>query len=259
MPPRIDVDAVPAASFVLGDRLAAGTDSGWHAHTRHQLLFASSGLMHLETADAQWLLPPQQAAWISAGARHRVRVRAAAALCTAYLGPPAPELAAGACVFSVPPVVSAMLEHAVGWDARRCQGDEARRFFAVLVDVCREAVRRGRPWFLPTARTPELARAMAHVLARPGAPHTVAAAARVAAVSPRTLARRFAGEARMSFEAFVRTARLLRAMSRLLEPGAQVTEVGLEVGFTSPAAFSRAFAAFVGEPPSAWRRRHAAG
>jgi transcriptional regulator GlxA family with amidase domain len=47
-------------------------------------------------------------------------------------------------------------------------------------------------------------------------------------------------------------------MSRLLEAGAQVTEVGHEVGFTSPAAFSRTFAAFLGEPPTAWRRRHAA-
>ncbi|MCY1059513.1 helix-turn-helix transcriptional regulator [Nannocystis sp. SCPEA4] len=258
MPPRIDVDAAAATSFVLVDRLPAGTDTDWHAHVRHQLLFASSGQMHLETADAQWLLPPQQAAWIPAGVRHRVRVRATADLCTAYLGPPTPDLAGGACVFAVPPVVSAMLEHAVRWDPRRRHGDEADRFFAVLVDVCRDAVRRGRPWFLPTARTPELARAMAHVLARPGAPHTVAAAARVAAVSPRTLARRFAAEAHMSFETFVRAARLLRAMSRLLEPGAQVTEVGHEVGFTSPAAFSRAFASFVGEPPSAWRRRHAA-
>ncbi|WAS94895.1 AraC family transcriptional regulator [Nannocystis punicea] len=257
MPPRIDVDAAPAASFVLTDHLAAGTDSGWHAHGRHQLLFASTGLMHLETADAQWLLPPQQAAWISAGARHRVRVRADAALCTAYLGPPTPDLAAGARVFAVPPVVSAMLEHAAAWDARRCHGDQAARYFAVLVDLCGDAVTRGRPWFLPTARTPELARAMALVLASPGHPHNIAAVARAAAVSPRTLARRFAAEARMSFEAFVRAARLLRAMSRLLEPGAQVTEVGYEVGFTSPAAFSRAFAAFVGEPPSSWRRRHA--
>src|SRR5688572_7471256 len=116
MTPRIDVDAAPAASFVLRDRLAAGTDSGWHAHARHQLLYAERGLMHLETGEAQWLLPPQQAAWISAGARHRVRVRAAADLCTAYLSADCREVAAGVRVFAVPPVVAAMLGHAVRWD-----------------------------------------------------------------------------------------------------------------------------------------------
>ena len=50
---------------------------------------------------------------------------------------------------------------------------------------------------------------------------------------------------------------LLHAMARLADGDAQVTEVGLAVGFTSNAAFSRAFTAFVGEAPSVWRRRHA--
>lgn len=258
MPPRIDVDAAAAASFVLRDASPRGADSAWHAHARHQLLFAATGVLHLETDAAQWLLPPQQAAWIPARVRHRVRVRQAAALCTAYLAPAAAaDVTPEARVFAVPPVVRAMLEHAARWGPGRRHGPEADRFFAVLVDLCRDAVRHGRPWFLPTARSPELSRAMAVVLADLGAAPSVAAVARAAGVSPRTLARRFAAEAHMSFAAFVRAARLLHAMARLAGGDAQVTEVGLAVGFTSNAAFSRAFTAFVGEAPSVWRRRHA--
>jgi len=256
MSERIDLDAAPAASFVHAARLPAGTDTAWHAHARHQLLFAGAGVMHLETDAGQWLLPPQQAAWISGGARHRVRVRADADLCTAYLEPALGHDLPALAVFAVPPVVRAMLEHAVRWGPRHRHRPDADRFFAVLADLCRDAAARGRPWFLPAARSPELARATAHILARLAEPLTLAAVARAARVSPRTLARRFAAETHMSCAAFIRAARLLRAMAELSTGTASVTEVGLAVGFAGVAAFSRAFTAFVGEPPSSYRRRH---
>lgn len=51
----------------------------------------------------------------------------------------------------------------------------------------------------------------------------------------------------------------MQAASRLLlETGASVAAVGLDVGYESEAAFVRAFKRAVGTPPAAWRRRHEA-
>jgi AraC family transcriptional regulator len=47
----------------------------------------------------------------------------------------------------------------------------------------------------------------------------------------------------------------MRATELLAEEGARVTGVALAVGFESPAAFSRAFEAFLGESPRDYRAR----
>ena len=43
----------------------------WHAHSRHQLMYAFSGTLRLEAENGLYLLPPQRAAWIPAGVKHR--------------------------------------------------------------------------------------------------------------------------------------------------------------------------------------------
>lgn len=63
-------------------------------------------------------------------------------------------------------------------------------------------------------------------------------------------AHRFRAVARVSPMRYLREARLDLARARLLEPGARVSEVALEVGFESPAHFTREFKRRFGRPPS---------
>jgi AraC-like DNA-binding protein len=50
----------------------------------------------------------------------------------------------------------------------------------------------------------------------------------------------------------------MQAAARLLADGrAKVSAVGLQVGYDSEAAFSRAFKKAAGVPPAAWRSRYA--
>jgi AraC-like DNA-binding protein len=79
--------------------------------------------------------------------------------------------------------------------------------------------------------------------------------ARAAAMSPRTLNRRFADEAGISWRDFFHHARMLHALERLAAPGARVTDVALEVGFASLGAFTRAFTRFAGENPRVYKQR----
>jgi AraC-like DNA-binding protein/mannose-6-phosphate isomerase-like protein (cupin superfamily) len=252
----VDVDAAPAAAFGLADELEPFV-SRWHAHRKHQLLYSASGALHLEVEGAQWLLPPQRAAWIPSAMRHRVRATGPVALRTVYLDPgvAAPEARAPR-VFSVSPLAREMILYAMRWGPSERPVDPlARAFFGAFVALLAEWFGGAQPYYLPTARSPELGRAMRIALERVHEPLTAAQVARAAGLSTRTLARRFADEAQTTWRRFLHDARMLKAMDLLAQPGARVTEAAFAVGFESLGAFSRAFERFAGESPRDYRGR----
>jgi AraC-like DNA-binding protein len=255
-PSLVDVDSVGAPCFGLEDELAPFV-SDWHAHRRHQLLYAASGTLRLEVGDAQWLLPPQRAAWIAALTPHRVRSSQPARLATVYLARRHGRDVPGPCrVFAVGALAREMILHAMRFGPEHDARDRvAGRFFAALADLVRDWAADARPLSLPAARSPELERAMSWTLANLGARPSLVGAARASGLSARSLTRRFADETRTTWRRFVAQARLLRAMELLSVPGARVTETAYEVGFESLGAFSHAFEAFAGETPRDYRRR----
>jgi len=74
--------------------------------------------------------------------------------------------------------------------------------------------------------------------------------ARVSAMSPSHFAHRFRAVARVSPMRYLRDVRLDAARARLLGNGARVSQVAVEVGFESPAHFTREFKRRFGVSPS---------
>ncbi|MDC0707184.1 helix-turn-helix transcriptional regulator [Stigmatella sp. ncwal1] len=259
--PLVDVDASAASSFCLADEMPP-LATGWHAHRRHQLLYAAQGALHLEVDRAQWLLPPQRAAWLRGGTPHRVRSNHPVRLCTVYLEPslvPMPPQEE-CCVFLLPPLAREMLVYSARWGPERAPDDAvAESFFQTLAHLLAEWSSQGQRWRLPRARTPELEKAMAYTLAHLEGPLSFEGAARAAGLSGRTLARRFDAEAQTTWRRFLHDARMLRAMELLAQNGARVTQTAHDVGFESLAAFTHAFHAFSGERPRDFRQRVAHG
>jgi AraC-like DNA-binding protein len=87
------------------------------------------------------------------------------------------------------------------------------------------------------------------------APLDVAALARVAHVSPAHFARQFRAVFGETPHRYLQRRRIERAMELLRDTDRSVTEVCLDVGFSSLGTFSRTFSAVVGESPSAYRER----
>ena len=256
--PLIDVDAVQVTAFGLADLLHPlhRGPSAWHAHAKHQLLYAESGTLHLQTAQGQWLLPPQRAAWIGAGIRHRVRPLSAVALRTVYVAPQWITGPDGLCVFAVTPVLREMILYAMRWGPDRPAKDAtAEALFAALGLLSAEAAADRAPFCLPAPRSPELCRGVRHMLSHLGEPLEIGETARRAGLSLRTLARRFDAELEMSWRDFLHNARMLKAMELLVRNDATVTDTALAVGFESMGAFTRAFTRFAGESPRDFRKR----
>jgi AraC-like DNA-binding protein/mannose-6-phosphate isomerase-like protein (cupin superfamily) len=256
-PGHVDVDRVPAPAFCLSDE-APPFASGWHAHRKHQLLYASAGTLRLEVEDRQWLLPPQRAAFIRSGVAHRVRSEQVTSLRTIYFAPRAIpfDVASPCAVFAIDALARELVAYSARWGPSRSPSDPtANAVFRAVVALLPEWISNGLALSLPRPRHPELERACDAVLARLDRPVGIADAARAAGVSPRTLARRFEDELQLGFREFLRRARLLRAMELLAAPGARIGQVAQACGFDSLAAFSRAFLDLTGERPKEFRAR----
>ncbi len=85
---------------------------------------------------------------------------------------------------------------------------------------------------------------------------TLARAARAVSRAPRSLQRDLT-DARTTFHRELDAARIRLAKRLLVESDSAVTEIAYDVGCASPQHFSTLFRRVAGEPPSAWRARHA--
>ncbi|MCF6744971.1 helix-turn-helix transcriptional regulator [Blastococcus sp. KM273128] len=86
-------------------------------------------------------------------------------------------------------------------------------------------------------------------------PLDVATLARIALVSPAHFIRSFRAAFGETPHRYLQRRRVERAMFLLRTGDRSVTDVCMEVGFSSLGTFSRVFRDVVGEPPSAYRRR----
>ena len=242
-----------AGSYVYeGDRLV----TGWHHHDVHQIELAIHGVVEVETAEARYLLPPQQAAWLPAGLEHETTTSTAVRTVSVFFEPSL--IAAGgdrARILAVDGLLREMLIRSMRWPVDRVEDDPvADRFFRALADLVAESLENEAPLRRPGSHHPIVAAAMAHTQANL-ATATAASVSAAVHVSERTLRRLFHDEVGMSWRSYLRQARLLRAMALLAVERVTVLEVATAVGFDSVSAFNRAFLERSGETPSSYRRR----
>ena len=102
----------------------------------------------------------------------------------------------------------------------------------------------------PAADATRILSAMRFIRERHADKLNVEQLARHAGMSPSHFAHRFRAVARVSPMRYLREVRLDAARTRLLRNGSRVSEVAVEVGFESPAHFTREFKRRFGVSPS---------
>jgi len=247
------IETSPLEAFAYPDT-ADGITYDWHFHTRHQLLYAFSGTLRVETGSGLFLLPPQRAVWIPAGVTHRTTLNKVHSGAIFFVPHLVPTKIKEVRIISAAPIVREMVQYAMRWTINHDPEDEvANAYFKTLGLLCAEWLKEEMPFRLPAAKTQQIARAMDFTLENLSA--TVDEVAKAAALSPRQFRRRFVTETGIAWQEFRLHARMLRAMELLVEPLASVTGAAYAVGFNSLSAFAKAFTLFVGETPSVYRER----
>ena len=130
----------------------------------------------------------------------------------------------------------------------------------LLEILCAEAIRAfqaseadERPGWFRGLADPKIAEALHCVHAAPGDNWTVEALAARVALSPSRFAARFRETTGESVMGYVARWRANLACRLLRETDLPLAEIGLQIGYQSLPAFSRAFKALVGSPPAQWR------
>jgi len=245
-----------AGGELLVRSLAAGYSSGTvledHSHAWAQLVYASEGVMSVQTAEGMWVVPSHRAVWIPSGIGHSIAMSGWVSMRTLYLAPQLVRDLPGRCgVVAVSPLLRQLILHATAQGPLRRDVPTHRRLVAFLLDQLRELP--AVPLELPMPRDARAMRIAQRLCDDPSDKRPLDHLARAAGASRRTLERLFQKETGMSFGRWRQQARLLHAM-RLLAAGAAVTSTALEVGYDSPSAFIAAFSTALGTTPGRYYR-----
>lgn len=249
----VDLEAVPRPLIALADEYKAGFVDPRHSHRRAQLLYATSGVMSVTTDTGSFIIPPQRAIWIPAGAEHEVSCRGPVSLRTLYIEPEvAPHLPSGCCVIEVVELLRALIVESMRFDREYNQDGREGRIVQFLLDELATVPVERLHACMP--QDPRLQRVCRAILAEPSRDDGLDHWASLAGMGRRTLTRRFRQEIGMSLVAWRQHVRLLDALARLAT-GQPVTTVAFDVGYESLSAFTTVFQKTFGMPPSRYFNR----
>jgi AraC-like DNA-binding protein len=212
-----------------------------HAHSEGQLTFAASGIVQVHTDQGMWLVPPQLAAWIPSGARHRIEIMADVELWIVLWQASALQNWAlhstldRPFVLQITPFLRSLLTEAVSVDPDLEKAELIVRLIIPELEALPMA-----PTFLPMPTSSTGQRVADIILDDSQNLIGLQELASIAATSVRTVSRLFPVETGLTFKAWRQRARIVQAMEQLGR-GKSPTKVALESGFNSTAAFSHAF------------------
>jgi AraC-like DNA-binding protein len=223
----------------LAATFRTGALVGVHRHRWGQLIFASSGLMHVTTDDMLWMVPPTRAVWLPAGFQHGMAISGEVAMRTLYIANSrAAHLPSVPAVLEVTPLLRELILHIITIGMLAFERPEHDRIAGLLIDLLLEA--RPQDLNLPMPRDARARRLAEHVRNMPADGRDMSELAEMTGASLRTLQRLFPRETGLTIEAWRQKARLLHAIARM-SSGANVTEAAMDCGYQSVAAFSTAF------------------
>lgn len=232
----------------VSEEPSEGHANCWHVHDRGCLIYPSTGVVSVETADGHWVAPAQRAVWVPAGAAHQTRMAGKVALRSLLIAESFPTgLPQSACVIGVTPLLRELILYVCGETHARDSDAPTRHALAVIVDQLCEAPAPALP--LPLPEEPRLKRIADALLENPADNRTLEEWGRSVGASSRTLARLFQAETSMTFRAWRQHLRVLEALRRIAQ-GEAVTNVALDVGFDSTSGFTQMFKKVLGVTPS---------
>lgn len=219
-----------------------------HSHPRAQVIFASSGVMKVITANNMWFVPPMLAVWVPPKIEHQVQFPGKVSIRNLFIDPLAARTLPSTCmVFCVTPLMRELILCLDGSASVPCRGNRPTgRIIQVILDELAQI--KSAPLNLPMSDEPRLRKLMDALCLQPGDERSLADWAKVSGASVRTLARLFIQETGMTFGHWRKQLRMLEAIDRLSH-GEYVTKVAFDLGYQNLSAFIAAFRKVLGTTP----------
>jgi AraC-like DNA-binding protein len=227
-----------------------------HSHPEDQLLFASKGVMTLQTRQGVWVVPPMRAIWIPADTPHSVSMSGPVSMRTLYFLPTLCRTLPAKCfVMHVSAFLRELILHTCKFSRLNRKRAMERRIADLLVDQLKEVD--SVPLQLPHPVDSRAKRVMETLFANPGDQRTLEKLCKDCGASKRTIQRLFLEQTKMTFAKWRQQLRLLHGM-QLLACGEKVTAAALEAGYSSTSAFIAMFRKQMGTTPARYLKLESA-
>lgn len=231
-------------------------NTGWHMHSKGQLLYAEDGVTRLYIAGSSFLLPMRHGAWIPANMVHLVTSSSPNLFLRTLYFTIEPGLThpfySTFSVFQVCELLREMIVYTERWALTQHASPQETNFLHTLKLILPDLQGAALGLRLPSSEHPKV-RALIHFLwENLSRKVSVEEAAKKMALSSRTIARLFQQELNMSFTGFLKIARIIKALELLSLPGANVSDTAYQVGYDSIPTFSNSFFEVVGARPQSF-------
>lgn len=243
---------LPAPIHFRAAALPPNTVYPLHKHAGGEFVYSFKGVMEIQVAGEHFLAPPQYGVWLPPGIAHVGLNRNEAGHCSVYVAASlCHRLPGKPCALAVSPLIVAILDHLRARPVGTPHDEETDRLLHVLVDQLAHAPCAGS--YLPSSSDPALGAVLQFLDTHPDDNRTMAALARLANTTERTLIRRAQRDLGMPLSEWRQRLRILKAMP-LLAAGRTVESVALELGYASSSAFITMFRRLMQQTPAEFRK-----
>ena len=219
-----------------------------HSHEKHQLLYATEGVMVVHSAQNQWTVPPNRGFWMPSGHVHALRCVGALKMRSVFVRPASfPNLPSETKAVSISPLLSELIKASVSLKPPYAEDSRDARIMHLILDEL--ALLPALPLSLPQPADPRIRRICLALQDDPGDASTVADWSERLGLDQTTIQRLFRRETGLTFGQWRQQARLLLALERIAV-GEKIIDVAFELGYESPSAFTSMFKKQFGKTPS---------
>ncbi|MDE1993378.1 MAG: helix-turn-helix transcriptional regulator [Rhizobiaceae bacterium] len=219
----------------------------WHHHRRTQLLCVFSGVVLVLTSRRRWMIPPGHALFIPVGLEHAIEILSDVSMKSVYVTPRSPQSDDDAPrVVEVTDLARSLLLEAVRLGEAPVGNRKAELVLSLLIEEI--STLEERPLGLPFPSERRMAALCRDYLASPTPNARLDDWAEKLAMSRRTFTRQFRKETGVSFTTWRQQASVFSCLPQLAE-GQPVTNIALEAGYESVAAFTTMFRRMLGTSP----------
>jgi AraC-like DNA-binding protein len=239
---------------VLAKTHLAGNSLPSHQHSTGQMVFATQGVMLIETAYGRWTVPPQRALWIPPHEPHAIEMLTDTHMRTVYFHP---DFIASCNAFAQRNIVHAVVaspmikELVLGLFETERSDDMLTLMAKLLMHALVETA--CLPTYLPMPAEERIKNTLSILMAKNDWLQSLDEVSARAHMSSRTFTRRFAAEVGMSFRDWRQRARLVKSLD-LLALNQSTKSIAHTMGFASSAAYCAAFRDLLGCTPSEFRK-----
>jgi AraC-like DNA-binding protein len=237
----------PAKVVAYSGTVPKGQHYGWHAHRRAQLFHIVSGAVTVETRRGTFVVPPERAVWIPSRVDHAVAYLQDCSQRFLFFRPEVTRrLPREPAVIRLSPLLRELALAFMTYGREDATSGPAARIAAVILDQL--ATKPVAPLHLPMPSMERLRRAVTDSVGEPMSSQALSEAAARAALSERSFERHFQADTGVSYRAWRRQARLMKAV-QLLSLGKPVGEISDQLGYEAPSAFIASFRRAFGVTP----------